>query len=875
MAREGRSARPGRAAVKSDITGKATFDLALPSDRLPLSGTYQINAGHANVAGYEARNLVANGRIDGDVIRLNASAAAYGGRATAVGTVTTGQPLAVDLTGRAANVDLRNLPPVLNVPGVPSNLQFSYTLTGRGSVYSGDVELQESTLAGARIAPGTVASFSVGDGAPRYAGKGEVSDLDVQQIGRGFNVTALAADRYKSRVNATFDVTGSGGGSRYPLALDATGTVMDSEMFGASFPRLDFTTNLADRNIEVSAIGQFAHLDPAVITGNEKIKGDLTGAVDARTAIRDYSGGVTVDSIDVSGRVNLGSSEIAGLAINTAAVDGSYANRTGELTQFSIAGPDVNVSGGGTLALDDTGSSNLTVHADTPSLEYIGTIVGQPLKGAAIVDATVTGNARELQAKGTLKGSNIGHGNNEALTLATDFNVTVPDLTPAQASIQAKSTATFVEIGGQTITELAADTTYSQSKLEFNATAQEGMRQLAAGGSAIFHPDHHEVHLRDLALKAEQIQWQTVPGTETTVRYGNDRIALDNLRLASGDQRIEADGVIGSPSETLKVRAVNVDVAQLDQLMLGEQRLAGRLTANASVSGETSAPRVEGDFTLTQGAFRTFKFESFAGKVDYAGRGMNVDVRLQQTPQAWFTAKGYAPLTLFRPTPPDAADHATPAPGEAIELEVASSQIDLGVVQGFTSYVTNVTGALQANIKVTGSGYDPHFDGAIDIKGGAFAIPDLGTAYSGLTTRIDVNDEGLTITEFKILDDRGFPMTVGGKLAMHARSVGAVDVSVTSENFEVIDNELADVKLDKNIRLTGELRKPRLEGFVEVENGFVDVSRVLELATADAYATEAIEINPALPAPTGPAPTADDVERVRVAVDGVGYRDPE
>ncbi len=441
-------------------------------------------------------------------------ASAYGGQATAVGTVKTGQPLAVDLTGRAANVDLRNLPPVLNAPGVPSRLQFAYTLTGRGSVFSGDVTFRESTLAGAQIAPGTIASFSVGDGAPRYAGKGEVSNLDVQQIGRGFNITALAADRYQSRVNATFDVQGSGGGARYPLALDATGTVVDSEMFGASFPRLDFTTsianlsggdgslryagkgevsnldvqkigrdfditalaadryqsrvnatfdvkgsgggardplaldatgtvvdsemfgasfprldfttNLAGGDMKVSAIGQFAHLDPAVITGNDKVKGSLSGAVDVKTTIRNYAGGVTVDSIDVSGRVNLGTSELGGLAINTAAIDGTYANRTGELTQVSIVGPDLNVTGQGMLALNDTGSSNLTLHAETPSLDHIGAIIGQPLKGGAIVDATVTGNARELQAQGTLKGSNIGHGENEALSLATDFTVKIP-----------------------------------------------------------------------------------------------------------------------------------------------------------------------------------------------------------------------------------------------------------------------------------------------------------------------------------------------------------------------------------------------------------------------------------------------------------------
>jgi translocation and assembly module TamB len=350
------------------------------------------------------------------------------------------------------------------------------------------------------------------------------------------------------------------------------------------------------------------------------------------------------------------------------------------------------------------------------------------------------------------------------------------------------------------------------------------------------------------------IRWASAPGSEATVRYGNNRVEVNNLRLVSGDQRIEADGVVGAPNGTLRVKAENVDVGQLDQLALGQQRLAGRLNANATITGEMSAPRVAGDFALTQGAFRTFTFESFAGKVDYAGRGMNVDVRLQQNPQAWLTAKGYAPLTLLRPTPPEVDDHVAPAPGDAIDLEVASSQIDLGLVQGFTSYLTNVTGVLQANVKVSGSGYDPHLNGAIDVRGGAFEVPDLGTAYTGLDTRIDLSDEGLKISEFKILDDRGFPMTIGGALALHGRSVGAVDVSITSENFEFIDNQLADIKLDTDIHITGEVRRPRVQGSVDVENGTIDVARVLELVTSDAYATEATVVNPERPAPTGPAP---------------------
>ena len=845
-----------RADLKSDITGQARIDLALPSAGRPIRGTYTVNAGRVQIIGYDARNVVASGRIDGRVIRVKGAASAYGGRATTEGVVTMGRPVSMDLAGRAERVDLRNLPPMLKAPGVPSDLQFSYTLTGRNGRYSGDVKMDASTMAGASIAPGTTGEFSFGAGdAPTYAARGQVSNLDVEQIGRGFAIRALASDRYKSRINATYDVKGSGGG-RYPLTLDATGSAVDSEMFGASFPRMDFTTNIAGGDLHVKALGQFSGLDPSVVTGNQRLAGNLTGAVDVDTTMRDYLSGVTVDSFDATGRVDLANSTIHSFAIDSAVIDGTYANREGHLTQAAIAGPDLKVTAQGDIALNDTGASNLTAHLESPALARIGEIIGRPLKGAAVVDATVTGNARELKAAGTLQGSNLGYGNNEALSLNATFDAAVPDLAAEKGTLHAKSTATFLEVGGQTIRELTADTTYSQSKLEFNAVAQEGMRELAAEGSAVFHPDHQEIHLANLALRAEQIEWRTVPGTQTAISYGDDRIGIENLQLVSGDQRIDASGALGSPSETLQVRTSNVDIAQLDRLLLGEQRLAGRLNATATISGPTKEPRVEGEFTLSQGAFRQFMFESFAGKVDYVGRGMNVDVRLQQTPQAWLTATGYAPLSLFRRTPGTLGDHELPAPGEAIDLQVASSQIDLGVIQGFTSYVTNVTGALQANVKVTGSGHDPHFDGVVDIRGGTFEIPELGTAYTGLETRIDLKDEAVTISEMRIVDEHQKVMTVGGTIAVHERAVGAVDVKVQSEDFEVIDNPLADLKLDTDVRVTGELRKPRVEGFVEVETGSVDVARLIEEVTADPYSTEALEfdpLDPAAPART-PAP---------------------
>ena len=845
-----------RRALATHVTGRAQIDLDLPNQGRPVRGTYVLNAAEAGMAGYEARDVAVRGRIDGRTIRVDGAARAYGGRTSVSGSIAVGAQPAFNLTGRASDVDLRRLPAALRIPAIESDLQFTYTFTSQGGVYGAEAEFGDSTAAGASIAAGTRGRFTFGGGtAPSYAAQGRVADLDPQQVGREFAISALAADRFRGRVNATFDLTGSGGG-RYPFALDATGTAVDSELFGATFPQLDFTTRFADGDAHVTGRGTFAGLDPRVVTADERLEGTLNGTLDVETTFRNYAAGITVDSIDISGRVNLEPSSVAGIAIDSASAEGKYANREGEVTQLEIVGSDVKATARGAIALNDTGASDLTVHIETPALDKVGEAIGRPLKGGVTADATITGNARELKTAGTLKGSNVGYGDNAALTLSSTFDVTMPDLAPAAVTIHAKSDATFLQIGGQELRQLTADTTYSNSELAFKATAQEGQRELDAEGTATLHPDHQEVHLRTLALRAEQAEWTTVPGAEAALRVRGDRVEIENLRLASGDQRIEADGTVGAPTDVLRVRAENVDLAQLDRLLLGDQRLAGRFDADMAVTGPRDAIRAEGEFTLTQGAFRQFKFESLTGKVDYVGPGLNLDVRLQQSPQAWLTASGYAPLSLFRPNPPGTEGHETAAEGEGVDLQVSTSEIELGVIQGFTTYVTNVTGVLKADVKVSGTGHDPHFEGVVDIRGGTFMVPELGTEYTGLDTRISLTTDSVAIDEMRLVDEHQKVMTIGGTLAVHERGVGAVDVKVTSEDFEVIDNDLADLKLDTNMRVTGELRAPRVEGFVEVETGTVDVARVLELTTADPYATEAItpetegvsEVEPQTPA---------------------------
>ena len=134
------------------------------------------------------------------------------------------------------------------------------------------------------------------------------------------------------------------------------------------------------------------------------MKGTVAGTLDVDATVAHVSSGVTPDSVQADGKVDAGAvddrrprdhSRVARRRPTT--------NPTGDIRTLEIAGRDVNVQASGTLALNETGQSNLKVHADSPSLEEIGKLVDQPITGIGKIDATVTGNKRELKAAGNAR----------------------------------------------------------------------------------------------------------------------------------------------------------------------------------------------------------------------------------------------------------------------------------------------------------------------------------------------------------------------------------------------------------------------------------------------------------------------------------------
>ena len=394
-------------------------------------------------AGYVAERIHADARINGRRVSLDGRAAAYGTSATVAGDVvlpdldTKERTVAYDVHGKAVHLDLRKLPRQLKVPPAATDVNAEYHAVGsvrtsgssrtlppavgtartseheaRTSVVSGfsrtvvDLRFQPSTVAGATIAAGSTAGVTLNGSDIAYRADATVADLDLERLGREFNVPALATERYRSSING--HVAASGRGTT-PATLDVTanGTLTDSSILGGTIPQLAFDASVARDTAHVKANGSFAGFDPAVATGKPEVKGSVAGTLAVDATVAHLSSGVTPESVEADAKLTLQPSTIGGLEITRASLDGAYHDSTGDIRTLDITGRDINVQASGTLALNDTGQSNLKIHADSPSLEQIGKLVNQPITGIGKIDATVTGNRHELKAAGNLVGNSL------------------------------------------------------------------------------------------------------------------------------------------------------------------------------------------------------------------------------------------------------------------------------------------------------------------------------------------------------------------------------------------------------------------------------------------------------------------------------------
>jgi autotransporter translocation and assembly factor TamB len=827
-------------AVAGTVTGHAVFTFAPPvsSRSLPARGTFTMSKTDADVAGYQARGAEARGRFDGPRVTLaRARGQAYGGRFDTRGTIGPRDPgqkgVRFALTGRVDDIDVRRLPRPVPRLRLATDIAGTFHAKLDGPTFDATMTFDPSTVEGGRLGAGSVGTFALAPGVLRYGARARLEGLDLGRLGAALDVRWLQDPRVAGPLTGDVDVQAEGR-TLDTLSMKAHAVLDRATAAGGVATATTLDATIAGRRLDVDIDGDLAHVDPAVATTFASSAGDVSGHVKGHVTVGDLAADFTAKAIDFSGDVVLGPSRVAGQEITSASMTLALADGVLGVRRLEGTTPLGAVTASGPLALDAAASSDLTYTIRGIPLTQFRDRIGD-VTGTVDVDGRLQGPRASLRTEGTARFAGVEAGTlAQGLAGTTPFTADLPDWDLARLRLDVHPVLSAGTVGGMVLDTADAKVGYADDRATFEVNASTGDRRVHAAGTA----DLSTVGERRIALTAAGLSIGEQTWVLDAARQPTIAVLANEVRVA-GIHFDDGTGQIAEASGTLALRDpaisnLNVSVRGLDLLPIEElagqenPEFAGLLNGVARITGSAANPDVLGSFAIAKGRFRELQFARVAGAVHYDEGRVGVDVVVEQAPGVTLAVNGSVPMALFTSSDATAAEAGLAGGGTApIDLNIESSAIGLQIVTGLTRGIEQVTGTATVKLHVTGTADNPLFDGGVALTGGGFLVPATGRRYRDLTTRVTFEPGRMKVDGLKVFDEEGDTLEVSGVLGLRRLAFGDVEMHAQARRFGFVRNDLARLEVDLDLDVTGQVTRPTIAGKAVIEQGRVEVDRVL------------------------------------------------
>lgn len=815
-----------RPSLESRLTGHAVFTITDLRARAPLV-SYTFDGSDLAIAGYHAQRMWTRGTFRDGIVEATARGVAYGANVEAAALRWRLGQRDFHATGRFGGVNLARLPKILRMPALDSQLTGQYDVTVLPETWTADATFDPSVLEGARIAAGTVGHADDLTGAVAYRAKGRVDDLDLVRLARAWPELPRTLERLTGRINADFDAEGRA----FELdtaTLRATVRADRTTFLDLRLAELDATVSLERRRLVADLRGAVDRVEGTRVGIPEAEGVGASIRPDLHVVIPDVGAPWAIESVDATGSVVLEDLTYRGIRADRVAWTGALQAGTVDVKTLEITGPDIKASASGRVALTGEDTSDLRYLIDVASLAVLQPIAPAVRRGTVRLEGRLQGAGNVLETTASLRGHDLAVGPVEALTIESTVDAKMTDRRPDAVIANAKSVATFVQAGDTRIDRVTSTVGWSGETMDVAAKLESRARTVDIAGVVTPHPDHQEVHLRQLALASGAVQWALPAGRDATIQYGASRISVTGLDLVRGDAILRVAGTIGdgaAPGESLLIRAERVDVADLNDLVLEAQRLTGRLDATVELTGPLDALTATAKAVVVQGSIDGIAFDQFAGSIGYEPGSLSLDVALEAGVSGRATALGTVPVGE--------------APGgvrRPFDLRLMSPGVNLALAQPLTPAMTGLAGTGRFDLHVSGTADAPVLKGSAAIEGGAFTVPYTGMSYRNLNAAVGVVDRALTVERFTLEDEDQHVLAVEGSFNVAGGGKpSAFDLYFSGNEFHVLKNNLGDVAVSLDLHARGDLTTPLIIGTIDVVHATVEVDDVIDRLRSTGY----------------------------------------
>jgi len=377
---------------------------------------------------------------------------------------------------------------------------------------------------------------------------------------------------------------------------------------------------------------------------------------------------------------------------------------------------------------------------------------------------------------------------------------------------------------GKSLGNASAKLTYSHERLEGDLEARlPDSRVARISGNVLVHPEHNELHVSALRIELGNERWSlSTNAGSPTVSWSESKLTASDLVFDTGTGapgRITISGDLGrtAAAGNVTIKIDNVPLQDLRPLVPAIADYRGRLNATVTIDGTVSSPGISAEGRIDEGGVRGFSFQSISGSGRWTGDSITGDLRLDQSPGVWLTAKGSVPLDLF----------STTASSKPVEVAIRSSTIQLALLEGLTSAVLNMVGSAQLNMSIKGQASDPSFDGSVNVENASFEVPATGVRYRNGNAHITFVPEAVKIETLHLEDSKGNPLDLTGTAGTHALHLGELGFEVSATQFQALKNDLGDVVLNGVFTVSGTLAAPTVSGDLSVEHATFDAGTLI------------------------------------------------
>ena len=830
-----------RADRPSDITGHVTFDLALELGRHFPRGVYTFNGPHAMYMRYAADNLRARGQITSTAVLIaSAEALAYGaGVTTHDSSIGLDEPFPYRFRGRTTAIDLRRVPAEVPVPHVESLLTFDYDVSGRFSepYITGSATFASSRFLGATVGAGTVGSIDTRQKPFHYTGEGDLEGIDFGRFGAGLDVAWLRDPRYAGRMSGRFHVDGAGSGAA-GLVLTGGGRIARADMFKGTLSDADVTISIDRGTLRASYDGRLERVDPSVPFADARFAASLTGAGTVSVTAQDLlTRTTTLADYDVDGTLTAQRSDVRGYQIDRGRVEATLRNSTFTIAQVELAGPALEGHGSGTVALSENAASDFSYDVTRADLAQLRSSTGGELEGAVATRGRLTGPSSAMHASGDATLTNVKGFDVSALTTTAHYDAAFSASDPERATARVEGHGEFMTIAGRAVQDVTGTITYDAQRLGFDlrVVEQQGRHGQLTGAVAL-RADQREASILELTVALGAAPWRlaTAAGAPT-ISWNDAGVAIAPLAFAdpNNDQRIGISGTWRTDGAgALRVTADHVFLDTLQTAFERPTRYGGVLNADVTIRGTRDDPQTSGTATIESGRVERVSYQKLEARFSSKGQIFEIDARLDQSPGVWLTVAGSVPLGLVNRDLPE----------RPVDLTIKSSTISLGLLEGLTDVVRNVSGDVRFDVKAIGTSRDPHFSGTIDVANAAFLVASTGSKYRNIRAQLGLARERIAVETLHVEDADGHPLDVRGSLGTHELSVGDLQIEATARRFEVMRNDLGRLAVNASLQLGGRFESPKVTGDVTIDSGSLRVDEILARTVFQPYATQEASI---------------------------------